>query len=165
MPATTKEKLLDVTAREFLKLETLLDDVRRSEALAKDDDDVSIKDVVAHRAHWVDLFFGWYEDGQAGREVFFPAKGYKWSELKRYNADLRARQGRVSWSKAREALRVAHHRLLLFISESSDKTLYSGPMKGAQNAWTPGRWAEAAGPSHYRSAGKYIRARLRVLRS
>jgi len=30
-------------------------------------------------------------------------------------------------------------------------------MQGANNDWTTGRWAEAAGPSHYRSAAKFIR--------
>ena len=31
-------------------------------------------------------------------------------------------------------------------------------MTGAGNACTPGRWAEAAGPSHDRSVAKWIRA-------
>lgn len=55
----------------------------------------------------------------------------------------------------------AHHKLMKFLTESSNDNLYGGPMKGANNAWTPGRWAEAAGPSHYRSAAKYTRSRLR----
>lgn len=165
MPVATKSELLNATTKEFLALEKLLKNVHRNEALAKDDDDVSIKDVVAHRAHWIELFFGWYEDGKAGKEVFFPAKGYKWNQLKQYNADLRAKQRRMSWTKARGNLQGSHDRLMAFISESSETELYGGPMKGANNAWPPGRWAEAAGPSHYRSAGKYIRAQLNVLRS
>ncbi len=164
MPATTKDELFEVTKREFLKLEKLLASIHPDEALIKDADDISIKDIVAHRAHWIDLFLGWYEDGQAGKDVFFPAKGYKWNELKQYNADLRAKQIRVSWTQACSALKTSHDRLLAFISRSPDSVLYDGPMKGAKNDWTTGRWAEAAGPSHYRSAGKYIRARLKVLR-
>jgi hypothetical protein len=35
-------------------------------------------------------------------------------------------------------------------------------MKGGGNKWTTGRWAEASGASHYRSAAKYVRACLKA---
>ncbi len=159
MPALNKTDLLDVTNKEFEKLATLMDQIDEKSSLIKDDDDTSIKDVVGHRAHWIDLFLGWYADGQAGKEVFFPAEGYKWNDLKRYNADLRSRQAAMGWDDARKMLRESTSRLVDFLENRSDKELYGGPMKGANNQWTPGRWAEAAGPSHFRSASKYIRAR------
>ena len=161
MPAATNTAdLLAVTTADFAKLDKLLDIVDPGFALEKDEDDTSIKDVVAHRAHWIELFFGWYEDGLAGKEVFFPAKGYNWGGLKAYNAALRERQADMSWDEAVAALRGGHARLVLFMTAHDDAALYGGPMKGANNKWTPGRWAEASGPSHYRSAAKYIRARL-----
>jgi len=95
--------------------------------------------------------------------VFFPAEGYKWNDLKRYNADLRATQSSVTWDESRKAFLKAHRRLAKFVTALSEDDLYGGPMAGANNKWTPGRWAEAAGPSHYRSAGKYVRAQLRNL--
>ncbi|NNC81675.1 MAG: ClbS/DfsB family four-helix bundle protein [Acidimicrobiales bacterium] len=162
MAATTKAELLAVTEKEFEKLSGLIDDIESDTAESKDDDDTSIKDVIAHRAHWIDLFLGWYKDGQAGREVFFPAEGYKWNDLKRYNADLRAKQAGVTWGESQKALLKAHRRLTKFVISLSEVDLYGGPMAGANNTWTPGRWAEAAGPSHYRSAAKYVRARLRA---
>ncbi len=163
MPAaTSKTELLDVTAKEYTKLETLLRTIDASVALEPDDDDMSIKDVVAHRAHWIELFLGWYRDGLAGERVHFPAPGYKWNDLKRYNADLRAGQADLGWVEACNLLTRSHGALLSFIDAHSDDDLYSGPMRGANNAWTPGRWAEAAGPSHYRSASAYIRRRLRT---
>ncbi len=130
-------------------------------ALLKDDEDTSIKDVIAHRAHWIGLFLGWYADGLEGRPVFFPAEGYKWNELKRYNAELRAQQADMSWHDAIQALQEKYAELTRFLEQCTNETLYGGPMKGANNQWTPGRWAEAAGPSHFRSASKYIRSRLR----
>ena len=164
MPAATnKADLLAVTDKDFTKLENVLETVPPEIALKKDADDTSIKDVVGHRAHWIDLFLGWYVDGQAGREVHFPAEGYKWSDLKRYNADLRAKQADLSWTEAREMLTSRHRALTGFIEGETDKALYGGPMKGGNNKWPAGRWAEAAGPSHYRSAAKYVRARLREL--
>lgn len=162
MPAaTTKAGLLAVTGKEFAKLSTLIAPIPDAVAMAVHEDETSIKDVIAHRAHWIDLFLGWYRDGQAGAEVHFPAEGYKWSELKRYNADLRARQAGLGWDDARAMLAERHGDLVALIEALDDAQLYGGPMKGARNAWTTGRWAEAAGPSHYRSAAKAIRKWLR----
>ncbi len=164
MPAaTTKVDLLAIADIEYTKLWAMLTDLDEGVALAKDDEDTSIKDVVAHRAHWIDLFLGWYADGAAGREVAMPAPGYKWNELVRYNAELRATQHDLGWAEAMERLEDGHHRLVQFLDGLDDAALYGGPMPGASNEWATGRWAESAGPSHYRSAAKYIRARLRAL--
>ena len=138
MAAGNKDDLLAVTRKEFAKLEKLFAACDERSAMAKDADDTSIKDVVAHRAHWI--------------------------ELKRYNADLRARQAGLGWAEAQGHLRAQHRKLVGFIELASDAELYGGPMAGAKNDWTPGRWAEASGPSHYRSACKYIRARQKALR-
>ena len=163
MPAKTKSQLLDITNKEFTKLEALITPITADVAMAKREDDTSIKDVVAHRAHWIELFLGWYADGLAGKTVHFPAPGYKWNELKRYNADLRQRQGHLDWPQASALLADRSGDLLAFIDGCTDDDLYGGPMKGANNAWTTGRWAEAAGPSHFRSASKYIRSVLKTI--
>ncbi len=163
MVATTKDELLASSEKEFSKLEKLIGPVTPEQALTKDAEDTSIKDVIAHRAHWIGLFLGWYADGMAGRKVHFPAEGYKWNELKRYNAALRDRQKNMGWVAAISALQLRNQDLTTFIEGHSNDALYGGPMKGARNNWTPGRWAEAAGPSHYRSAAKYIRARLKTM--
>lgn len=162
MPAHSKAELLDATHKEFAKLAKLMAQIDDAFALEKRDEDTSIKDVIAHRAHWIDLFLGWYADGQAGKTVYFPAQGYKWNDLKRYNADLRARQAGLGWSDATTLLDTKYAALVALLESLSDEQLYAGPMKGANNAWTTGRWAEAAGPSHFRSASKYIRACLRA---
>lgn len=164
MAANNKTELLGIANKEYGKLASLLEQVDGRFALVKDAEETSIKDIVGHRAHWIALFLGWYADGQAGKEVFFPAKGYKWNALKSYNADLRAQQVDLGWQAARSLLAENHDKLIGFIKGHSDEALYGGPMKGANNLWTAGRWAEAAGPSHYRSASKYIRARIKERR-
>lgn len=161
MAAKTKTELLDVTQKEFEKLSKLLVAMDSDTALKKRDDETCIKDVIGHRAHWIDLFFGWYTDGLAGKDVYFPAEGYKWNDLKRYNADLRRSQIDLDWPGAIEMLQTRQAKLTNFIEGCSEKELYGGPMKGANNAWSPGRWAEAAGGSHFRSASKYLRSCLR----
>ncbi|WP_227270891.1 ClbS/DfsB family four-helix bundle protein [Roseobacter weihaiensis] len=162
MAATSKTELLSITRKEYAKLEKLIGMLDPEVALDKDEEETSIKDVVAHRAHWIDLFLGWYADGQAGKPVYFPAEGYKWNELKRYNANLRQAQEGLDWADAVILLKEGHEKLVAFIEGQSDAALYGGSMKGANNEWTPGRWAEAAGPSHFRSASKYIRARIKA---
>lgn len=90
MPATTKADLIARTAADYAKLRTMLDMIPAEQALRPREDGVSIKDVVAHRAHWITLFLGWHADGQARREALFPAPGYNWGQIKAYNAALRA---------------------------------------------------------------------------
>jgi len=162
MPATSKKELLSLTEKEYEKLQRVLDDIPAMLRLEKDADETSPKDIVGHRAHWIQLFLGWYHAGRDGREVFFPAKGYKWNDLKRYNAELRQKQAGLSWLSARSLLETGHAELLALLESLEDDDLYGGPMKGANNDWTTGRWAEAAGASHYRSACKYLRQRLRA---
>ena len=164
MAAKSKVELLDVTQKEFEKLVKLIKSIDAHTALEKGDEDTSIKDVIAHRAHWIDLFLGWHADGLAGKTVYFLAKGYKWNDLKRYNSDLRKRQSDLDWPDAVALLRANNDKLIDFIQGSSEDDLYSGPMKGANNAWTPGRWAEAAGPSHFRSASKFLRSSLKSVK-
>jgi hypothetical protein len=89
MACTDKTELIDLAIKEYSKLHKLITPLDELQARLADDG-TSIKDVIGHRAHGIDLFMGWYTDGMAGGDVYFPAKGYKWSDLKRYNADLRA---------------------------------------------------------------------------
>ncbi|WP_420411797.1 ClbS/DfsB family four-helix bundle protein [Roseibium sp.] len=165
MPATSKQELLEVTQKEWVKLLDVLAELPAILRLEKDADGISAKDIVGHRAHWIELFLGWYRDGQAGNPVHIPAEGYKWSETARYNADLRDRQAGFSWVSVTAMLEANHSELLALIENLSDKDLYGSPMKGSRSKWTAGRFAEAAGPSHYRSAAKYLKKRMRAAKA
>lgn len=163
MPAAdTKDALVAVSVKEFDKLQTLLTSVANAEALAKDSEDTSIRDVLVHRAYWIDLFLGWSADSRAGRTVHMPAEGYGWGDLKDLNARIRAENADIDWEAAKTALAVSHDRLMKHLNGLSNAALYGEPMSGGNGKWTEGRYAESAGPSHYRSAAKYIRARLKA---
>ena len=84
--------------------------------------------------------------------------GFKWSDLKALNATIREAQADLGWDEVRDLLAQRHATLLAFLDAKDDDALYGAPMPGAKNDWTTGRWAEAAGASHYRSAAKWIRA-------
>lgn len=154
MPAaTTREVLSAVADKEWTKLEALLADVPDALALAPQGDDPSIRDIVTHRAHWIGLFFQWLEEGDAAQ---MPDHEVNWNQLKLYNAGLRERYAETSWDEARDWLAREHLRLRAWIAGTDEGSLYGGPMPGG-TGWTRGRYAEAAGPSHYRSAAKYVR--------
>lgn len=166
MPAArTKEQLRAVTVKEFTKLDAVLAQFPKDAQRAPDPtaQGTTPKDIVGHRAHWITLFLGWYRDGQSGLPVAIPAPGYKWNQLKAFNADLRRSQSGLGWQEACEMLRANHAQLLAFIDDLDEAALYGSAMAGGGNAWTTGRWAEAAGASHYRSATKYLRARRNAL--
>lgn len=163
MPAAVcKSDLLAVCEAEFAKLSATLDGVDAATAELAGDDDFSIKDTVAHRAHWIDLYLGWVSDGRAGEDVATPAPGYKWNALKVYNAMLREQMSGLTWPEARAALDAAHLRLMEFLKGEDDASLYTPHLMPWMNKWTLGRWAEASGASHYRSANKYIRKIIRT---
>lgn len=162
MPAaTTKDDLLAVTIKEWRKLEALLDRVPEALRSRAFGEDGTLTDLLNHRAHWIGLFFQWLEEGAQGGPVAMPDHGVKWSELKAYNAGLRARYATRDWDAARAALQAGHARLVGWIEAQDEETLYGAPMPGG-TGWTRGRYAEAAGPSHYRSAAKHLRACLRA---
>jgi hypothetical protein len=163
MPAaTTKDTLIQKTKQEYERLEKLIVGLHADQAMRIHEEGTSIKDLIGHRAHWIDLFLGWYAEGQTGRKVAIPAVGYNWSQLKNYNAKVREEQKALDWDDVRALLANNHGALLTFMEEHSQETLYGCPMPGGGSKWTTGRWAEAAGPSHYRSASKWIRTCLRT---
>ncbi|MCR9121570.1 MAG: ClbS/DfsB family four-helix bundle protein [Phyllobacteriaceae bacterium] len=163
MPAATNaQELLAAFDRDLAKLQKTLDGV--DEAMASRHtaaDAVTIKGVIAHRTHWIGLFFDWYEGGVAGETVETPAPGVKWNQLKAYNAPIYEAANGRPWSELRSEFDAAAARLRAFIAENGDDLLYVKGLYPWMNNWTIGRWAEASGPSHFRSANTHIRKVLR----
>ncbi|MGJ8561472.1 MAG: ClbS/DfsB family four-helix bundle protein [Litorimonas sp.] len=85
-----------------------------------------------------------------------PRRGYKWNELNALNETIFQNQKGWTWSAACEALEGAHLQLLDDLHNASEAELYGGPLAPSLT-WTRGRYAEAAGASHYRSAAKVLR--------
>jgi len=163
MPAATSKADLHATCtKDYAKLRALIDPLKATEAGQKDADGWSIRDVIAHRAHWAGLFLTWQADSAAGLPVQTPAPGYKWNQLKAYNAVVLAQTATRDWAQVREDLDAAQTRLMAYIDRASDADLYTAHLYSWMNDWTLGRWAEAAGASHYRSAAKTIRKMLRA---
>ncbi|MGD1887001.1 MAG: ClbS/DfsB family four-helix bundle protein [Cohaesibacteraceae bacterium] len=160
MAAINRDELHSVSEKEFARLTRLLDDLEDGLADKPDpaNDDLAIKQIIAHRVHWLGLFFVWYDGGKAGEDVQTPAPGYKWNQLKAYNAKLHEAARDRDWAGIRQELEDGHARLMAFIDQNDDETLYTKHVYPWMNNWTLGRWVEASGPSHYRSAAKVIRS-------
>lgn len=167
MPAAlNRTDLIAITKLEFAKLGKTLKDIDANLAdKAAEADEATVKDTIAHRTHWIDLFLGWYQRGLAGESVQTPAEGYKWNQLKAYNAKVRAEMRPVPWAKVQDDFNAAHLRLLTLIEGLDDPALYTKHVYSWMNNWTLGRWAEASGASHYRSANAYIRKIIRQQRA
>lgn len=164
MPAAqTKSELLHATTLEFAKLQTLLSSLDPALVDREDAEGWTIRDVIAHRAHWADLFLHWHAEGLAGGEVQTPAPGYKWNQLKTYNAMVRAQASGRDWTQVQADLVAAQGRLRAYLEAANEAELYTKHLYPWMNDWTLARWAEAAGASHYRSALKTIRKMVRDL--
>lgn len=162
MAAIKKEDLIAICEKEYAKLDKLIGGISAELATRPFDEGVTIKDTIGHRAHWIGLFFTWLDEIAADGQANLPAKGYKWSELKPYNAKIREEQAGLSWDEVRGMLADQHARLMAHLDSRSQEDLYAEPLPGGSGGqWTEGRYAEASGASHYRSAAKFIRACLR----
>lgn len=163
MPAaTTKSQLIETTEKEYAALCKLLDGLSPDLALrGLDETGISARELVGQRGQWIELFFGWYADGQAGKRVHMPARGYKWSETPALNAEIHRAQHGLSWANARALLDGNHARLMQFILRTPDADLYGAGMPGIDHKWTLGRWVEATGAAQYRSARVFLRKGLR----
>ena len=76
MSAKNKQELIELATKEFAKLETMIAGIDAQTAGIADADGISIKDTLAHRAHWVDLLLKWQADGKAGLPEPLPCGGY-----------------------------------------------------------------------------------------
>lgn len=161
MPAaTTKAALLTATEKEWAKLSKLLAQFDETSASKADEDGYSALRIIGHRAAWIDLYFDWCAAAAKGDAPAMPAPGYKWNETAALNAKIYDEQKDWSWAHALAALTAGHRRLVDDIQIASEKALYGAPLAPGLN-WTKGRYAEAAGPSHYRSAAKALRKIMR----
>ena len=159
--ARNRADLIAVSNAEYARLRKLIDPIPEAAALPRDAEGWSIRDIIAHRTHWLGLFFSWTAGGEAGEDVQTPAPGYKWNQLTAYNEAVRAASAGSDWAQVQSDMEAAHLRLMACIEASSDERLYTCHLYPWMNDWPLGRWAEAAGASHYRSAAKAIRKMLR----
>ncbi|MEL6913172.1 MAG: ClbS/DfsB family four-helix bundle protein [Pseudomonadota bacterium] len=163
MPAATnKDDLLSATHAEYRKLLALVERFDAKRAKVSDASGYSAQRIVGHRAAWIDLFFGWCRDADAGITPRMPKAGYLWRNTPELSDEIWAEQRQMTWREIVALLDKKHAAFVEFLEGQDDDALYAKPMSPGLK-WTRGRYAEAVGPAHYRSAAKYMRGLLRVL--
>lgn len=163
MPAaTTKSDLCATTEKGWRKLSRLLTAFDAESAMQADADGISAIRIVGHRAAWIEFYFTWCKAAAAKVAPVMPAPGFKWNQLEALNARIFDGQQGWTWEEAVTTLEAAHARLMDDLEGATEGALYGAPLS-PELKWTRGRYAEAAGASHYRSAAKTLRKRLRQM--
>jgi len=159
MPAVTNKKdLVTAHKKEYDKLIEILDALTPIQAdLTLPDEQSSARSITNHRTEWMKMFIRWYNDWVAGKEVFMPAKGYKWNQLVEYNALLWDKAKNKPWDEILKEFKNTYKKFLALIETIDQKELYTVGQYRWPGKWTVGRYSESAGSSHFRSARVYIR--------
>jgi len=161
---TNKKELLEITEKELEKLKKTISQFPQEKVEIFDEKvGGSLKSIISHRTEWMKMFFIWYQDGIDKKEPQVPAPGYKWNQLKELNAKIWGRDKNKKWEEILHDFEAQSQNLLKFISSQEEEKLYTPKLFNWTNDWTLGRWVEASGSSHFRSANKYLRQILKNL--
>ena len=153
----SKAELLEdaSTARE--KLERLLD---RIPSDAKIDeiviDDLTVKDLLAHRTEWGRMALGWYGEARAGGDPAVPAEGFTWRQLPELNAEIHRRFADTSLPEVERSFTEVHDELLRVMAGCSDDELFTKHHYAFTGSSDLATYFTSATGGHYRSAYKHI---------
>jgi len=118
----------------------------------------SVKDVLAHLAHWQKMNLEWYAAGQRGETPAVPAPGFTWRDLPRLNAAIYRKHHRRSLQAVVQDYRVHHERVIALIETLSDTDLVvPGRVAWTGPSWTLSDYLRANTAAHYRWARVRIR--------
>lgn len=128
-------------------------------------DDWTVADLVAHLAEWGEMFLEWRRIGSAGETPEMPAPGYTWKDTPALNRAIQKKHAQKSSAVVRAAFDRAHLAMSKIAHDLDEADLL-----------TPGRfdwtgkiplvsYLSANSASHYRTAVKILKRRLRVLKS
>lgn len=87
----TKDELLELSQKNFAKLNELVDSYSSEEQVAEFPEGTmnrNIRDVLAHLHHWHLMMLEWYEIGMKGDKPDMPAKGYTWKTVPELNREI-----------------------------------------------------------------------------
>ncbi len=103
----------------------------------------------------------WHEQEAAGREIDFPAQGFKWNELGRLAQKYYADYAHIhSWAELLTMLENNQRQLRERVETFSDDALYHQPWYGK---WTRGRMIQFNSASPYKNASGRLNPLLKTL--
>lgn len=154
--ATTKAELLAEIRKERRTLEQLLDhipDDRRLEPVA---DDLSVKDLLAHRTEWGRMLLHWIDEARRGGTPAVPHERYKWNQLPALNAEIQARYRDTPLDEVVAAWRAVHDELVRTIEATDETELFTPGGLSFVGTTTLAAYVTSATAAHDRSARRLI---------
>jgi len=156
IPSTRKE-LVDQIETTFQKLDAELRDMDPGLADAVCVDDWSVKDLLAVRLWWTRNVLNWVKKGKRGQVPVTPAKGYRWKETPRLNADIVNKSRGRSFKSIVAGLRRQYTRLMTTIDALDDNELLEVGAYGWAGRYPISRWLSINTVRQYQTARTYIR--------
>jgi len=153
----TRRELVDLIETEFQKLDVELQDVDAELAEGICVDDWSIKDLLAVRTWWTKNVVNWVEQGKQGQFPVTPAKGYRWKETPRLNADIVNKSRKRSYKAIVTDLRRQYSRLLATIDSLNEKELLEIGTYEWAGRYPISRWLSINTARQYHTARSYVR--------
>ncbi len=119
-------------------------------------DDLTVKDVLAHRTEWARMLLGWYDDARAGVVSAIPSAEFKWNQLPALNARIRSRFAGVPLPQVQAGFAEVHDRLYAVVAAMDENELFDVHHYAFTGNTTLAAYVTSASAAHYRSARKLI---------
>jgi hypothetical protein len=156
----TKDELLELSQKNFSKLNELVDSYSLEEQNAEFPAGTmnrNIRDVLAHLHHWHLMMLEWYEIGMKGEKPEMPAKGYTWKTVPELNRKIWEKYRNVELKKVREDLNQSYQQLQKVIEQHSNEELFEKKRYKWTGTTSLGSYLISATSSHYDWAYKLIK--------
>ncbi|WP_437887794.1 ClbS/DfsB family four-helix bundle protein [Phytobacter sp. V91] len=122
---------------------------------------ISVANLVSYLIGWGEQVLHWHQQEAAGKEIDFPAPGFKWNELgklaQKYYADY---EHIDAWPQLLIMLENNQRQLNELVNGYSDDALYHQPWYGK---WTRGRMIQFNSVSPYKNASGRLNPLLKTL--
>jgi len=153
----TRDELVEQIRTSFARLCAELEDTGPELGELHCVDDWSVKDLLAVRAWWAESVVDWIEAGRGGDRPVTPAKGYRWNETPRLNADIVEAAGDQSYASIRERLQRGYERVLATVDALDDRELLEVGVFDWAGKWPLSRWLSINTARQYTTARAHIR--------
>jgi hypothetical protein len=157
-----KTQLLEVSAKEYDKLETYLAALSPEQMTAAHPPEWSVKDILAHLYAWQQMFFTWYETGLRGETPAVPAPGYNWGQLPALNQSIYERYHTRPLDEVLSRLRTSQQKTIKFIEDVSDADLTTPGLYPWMNKNTLMAYLNSITAAHFVWALKEIKKAIRA---
>lgn len=152
----SKQEFVDEIIKEQEKLDELLATIPKNRMLDIVVDDMSTKDLLAHRTEWGRMMIRWYTEAKSGVTPAVPTEKFKWNQLKELNADIYDRFKDTELDAVLSNFKKVQEELLALVKGCDEDELLEKKFYKFTGVSDLATYFNSATASHYRSARKHI---------